>query len=162
MRFLFLHHMLMHSRVLSLRCSRALLLVSLCCFIDGWVLVANLGVGNSLTSFLVLVVLAGVDTQSALVTGIVTGGWTTMVALAIQVHRGNLVLPLWLMGLPGTYGGASVAPMVNKALGPQRVQLFFGVFLCISAAVLLSTALPALMASVQHTHSDPHILEPPH
>ena len=125
---------------LKLPPANVLVLVSICCFVDGWVLVANLGVGNSLTSFLVLVVLAGVDTQSALVTGIVTGGWTAMVAFAVQVHKGNLLLPLWLMGLPGTYVGASVAPAVNKALGPQRVQLFFGIFLCISAAVLISTS----------------------
>jgi uncharacterized membrane protein YfcA len=116
----------------------AWLLVMLASVFGGW-LVGNIGIGNAVVTFLSLVVLLGVDSQRAVPTAIIAGGWTSAFngLIHLLVLR-DVPTDLWLAVLPGVFCGASVAPHVHTALGPINMLRTFGVFLALSALHMLS------------------------
>lgn len=114
---------------------------SVASFMAGFVLVANIGIGNAVTSFLVLVYVWRVEPQVAVVTSIIAGGWTSFAPFMVHllVLR-DVPIALWVMVLPGVYFGARVAPVVHNAIGIQKVLAVFGIFLVATAALMLMTA----------------------
>ena len=77
-------------------------------FLAGALLVPNIGVGPALTTFLGLQ-LVGYPAKSAIVTGIITGGWVSLVPFLIHLWRQNVPMQLWVMVLPGVYVGSQVS-----------------------------------------------------
>lgn len=83
-------------------------IVSLISFIAGFVLVPNIGIGPALTTYISLSCI-GVKNDSAIVTGIVVGGWVSLVPAIIHlVYFQDIPFQMWIMVLPGVYIGAQV------------------------------------------------------
>lgn len=79
-------------------------------FLAGAVLVANIGIGNAITTFLVTVFVWEVDAQSAMVTAIVAGGFTSFLPFLVHLLiLDDVPIALWVMVLPGVYIGARIA-----------------------------------------------------
>jgi hypothetical protein len=82
--------------------------IALVSLLAGGILVPNIAVGPALTTFLALQ-LVGYAPKKAIVTGIITGGWVSLVPFAMHLFWLNDVpLQLWVMVLPGVYLGAWV------------------------------------------------------
>ena len=86
-----------------------------------------------------LTVLLGVDSHRAVPTAIIAGGWTSAFngLIHLLVLR-DVPTDLWLTVLPGVFCGASIAPHVHAALGPVNMLRVFGVFLALSALLMLT------------------------
>jgi uncharacterized membrane protein YfcA len=81
-------------------------------FLAGLVLVPNVGMGPALTTFLALA-LVGYRPERAIVTGILAGGWASIVPFAIHLFYYNDVpYRLWIMVIPGIFFGAKVSSVV--------------------------------------------------
>ena len=77
-------------------------------FLAGLVLVPHIGMGPALTTYLVLTVM-GYPAEKAVVTGVITGGWASVVPFAIHLfHYDDVPYRLWVMVLPGVFFGAKV------------------------------------------------------
>lgn len=106
--------------------------------LSGIVLVTNIGIGPALITFVLLGEnYMGYTQKQAIVTGIITGGWVSVLPAAIHFLRNDVPLNLWIMVLPGVYIGAHYAPAVYEKIGLQNVLLAFGVFLILSAGLFL-------------------------
>jgi uncharacterized membrane protein YfcA len=78
-------------------------------FLAGLVLVPNIGMGPALTTFLALA-LAGYRPERAIVTGILAGGWASIVPFAIHLfYFDDVPYRLWIMVIPGIFFGAKVS-----------------------------------------------------
>lgn len=81
-------------------------------FLAGALLVPNIGVGPALTTFLGLQIV-GYAPRRAIVTGIITGGWVSLVPFLLHLlWLQDVPLPLWVMVLPGVYVGSQVRSLV--------------------------------------------------
>jgi len=114
------------------------LMIQVALFLSGLVLVTNIGVGPALVSF-VLLENAGYSHKQSMVTGIVTGGWVSLVPFLLHlfVTPAGVPLQLWVMVLPGVYVGAMLAPKVYERVGLRSVLASFSFFLFASAALFL-------------------------
>jgi uncharacterized membrane protein YfcA len=89
--------------------------IALVSFFAGLVLVPNIGVGPALTTYLCLA-LVGYDPQAAVVTGIITGGWVSLVPFLIHfLYFNDVPFKLWLMVLPGVFFGAKVSNTTRRS-----------------------------------------------
>mmetsp|Transcript_25897 Transcript_25897/g.33969 ORF Transcript_25897/g.33969 Transcript_25897/m.33969 type:complete len:336 (-) Transcript_25897:274-1281(-) len=110
-------------------------------FFTGLILVSNIGIGNAMMTFVTLTSFVGIDAKRAIVTGIITGGWTSLVPFLVHlIVIQDVPVALWLMVLPGVYMGAKVAPAVHSVLGLEKVLYAFGAFLLATAGLMFSTA----------------------
>ena len=110
-----------------------------CSFIAGLVLVAHIGIGNAVTTFLVSSFVWRLPAKSAVVTSIIVGGWTSFVPFIIHlVILKDVPIALWVMGLPGVYVGAKIAPIVHERIGIVNVLAAFVLFLVITAVLMVS------------------------
>jgi uncharacterized membrane protein YfcA len=93
---------------------RSWLILATVSFLAGALLVPNIGVGPALTTFLGLQLL-GYAPKRAIVTGIITGGWVSLVPFLLHLLWLNDVpLQLWVMVLPGVYFGAQVRSVAMR------------------------------------------------
>lgn len=107
-------------------------------FAVGLLVVPTIGVGPAMITFLMLQV-AGFSNEEAIVTGIVTGGWTCVVPFAIHLLiLEDVNIQQWIMVLPGVYFGAKFAPHVHEAVGMTNVMIVFAVFLFATAVLFYS------------------------
>eukprot|EP00586_Coscinodiscus_wailesii_P015003 CAMPEP_0172506714 /NCGR_PEP_ID=MMETSP1066-20121228/197561_1 /TAXON_ID=671091 /ORGANISM="Coscinodiscus wailesii, Strain CCMP2513" /LENGTH=349 /DNA_ID=CAMNT_0013283863 /DNA_START=17 /DNA_END=1066 /DNA_ORIENTATION=- len=108
-------------------------------FVAGLVLVSHIGIGNAMTTFLVCTFVWSLPAKSAVVTGILVGGWTSIMPFGIHllIFR-DVPIALWVMGLPGVYLGARIAPLVHERLGITNVLIAFIVFLLGTAILMLT------------------------
>jgi uncharacterized membrane protein YfcA len=98
-------------------------------FFAGLVLVPNIAIGPSLTTFLGLVLL-GFKEEEAMVTGIVVGGWASIIPFLIHIFwYEDVPWDKWLMVLPGVALGAWLAPKVKTFIGIENSLMIFGIFL---------------------------------
>lgn len=119
---------------------RPRLLASISSFLSGLVLVSHIGVGNALATFLVGVYIWRLPAKSAIVTGILCGGWTSICPFLLHLLvLKDVPISLWVMGLPGVYAGARIAPATHDLLGLGRVLGAFVVFLLVAGIVMLFT-----------------------
>lgn len=106
----------------------------------GTVLVPHIGIGNAMTTFLVCTFVWRLPAKTSVVTGILVGGWTSAVPFAIHLFViGDVPLNLWVMGLPGVYIGAQIAPIVHEWLGIATVLTAFVIFLLGTAVLMVFT-----------------------
>jgi uncharacterized membrane protein YfcA len=108
------------------------LVASACSFLAGSILVSHIGIGNAMTTFLVGCFVWRLNAKSAVVTAILCGGWTSLVPFLLHwlvLQDDDFPLALWVMGLPGVYLGARLAPLVHEQLGIDNVLVAFCVFL---------------------------------
>lgn len=95
-----------NATILTPSCQYTLIVVT---FLGGVFLVPNIGVGPALTTYLILNIFQ-FNTKSAVVTGIITGGWVCIVPFLIHVvYFQDVPYELWLMVIPGVYIGAAVS-----------------------------------------------------
>lgn len=88
-------------------------ILALVSFLAGALLVPNIGIGPALTTYLGLQ-LVGYAPKRAIVTGIITGGWVSVVPFLLHLLWLNDVpLQLWIMVIPGVYYGAKVHIHLN-------------------------------------------------
>jgi uncharacterized membrane protein YfcA len=93
--------------------SLAWVVIAVISFLAGLVLVPNIGMGPALTTFLALA-LVGYRPERAIVTGILAGGWASIVPFAIHLFYYNDVpYRLWIMVIPGIFFGAKVSSVLN-------------------------------------------------
>ena len=98
-------------------------------FLAGLILVPNIAIGPSLTTFLALV-LMGYSEQESMVTGIIVGGWVSVVPFLLHIfYYSDVPWDLWLMVLPGVTLGAWLAPKVQSYIGVDNALIVFGIFL---------------------------------
>jgi uncharacterized membrane protein YfcA len=98
-------------------------------FFAGVLLVPNIAIGPSLTTFLGLVLL-GFHEKAAMVTGIVVGGWASIVPFLLHASfYEDVPWDLWMMVLPGVALGAWLAPQVQTLIGMENSLIAFGIFL---------------------------------
>lgn len=117
---------------------RQKVLASLFSFLAGLVLVPHIGIGNAMTTFLVCSFVWRLPAKSSVVTGILVGGWTSIVPFSIHLlYFGDVPIALWVMGLPGVYLGARVAPLVHEKIGITNVLIAFVIFLIVTAALMV-------------------------
>jgi len=121
--------------------NESLLKLSFPAFFAGLILVSNIGIGNALTTFFTLTLFYGVEAKRAMVTGIITGGWTSLVPFLIHlIWLQDVPITRWLMVLPGIYLGAKIAPKVHSILGLEQVLYIFGVFLIATSLLMFGMA----------------------
>uniref|UniRef100_A0A7S4T0H4 Membrane transporter protein n=1 Tax=Ditylum brightwellii TaxID=49249 RepID=A0A7S4T0H4_9STRA len=111
-----------------------------CCFsfLAGLILVPHIGIGNAMTTFLVCSFVWRLPAKPSVVTGILVGGWTSLVPFLLHLFvLQDIPIALWVMGLPGVYLGARIAPLVHEKLGITNVLIAFVVFLFGTAALML-------------------------
>ena len=107
-------------------------------FIAGLILVAHIGIGNAMTTFLVGNFVWRLNAKSAVVTGIICGGWTSLVPFLIHlIILRDVPIELWVMGLPGVFIGAKIAPTIHEKLGIVHVLSVFVIFLLITASLMI-------------------------
>jgi uncharacterized membrane protein YfcA len=107
--------------------------VAIISFLAGLVLVPNIAVGPALSTYLLLNVL-GYSAESSMCTGIITGGWVSIIPFAYHLLvLGDVPLDFWVMVLPGVWIGATVAPIVVEYLGVNTIMTMFSVFLFLTA-----------------------------
>jgi uncharacterized membrane protein YfcA len=107
-------------------------------FLAGLVLVPNIAIGPSLTTFLGLVLL-GFQEEEAMVTGIVVGGWASIVPFLLHMcYYRDVPWDLWLMVLPGVALGAWLAPKVQTFIGIENSLISFGAFLLCTFALFMT------------------------
>lgn len=123
--------------------------ISVCSFFAGWFLVANIGLGTSVVTFLSLSLIVRVDTNRAIVTAIIAGGWTSWFPFLVNVLLvGKFPVMRLLMVLPGSYVGAFVAPWLSTKLGRNNVLLFYACLLMLTAVTMGWFAVIKLMRNV--------------
>mmetsp|Transcript_20556 Transcript_20556/g.30900 ORF Transcript_20556/g.30900 Transcript_20556/m.30900 type:complete len:348 (+) Transcript_20556:218-1261(+) len=112
-----------------------------CSFAAGLILVAHIGIGNAMTTFLVCTYIWKLPPKQCMVTGILCGGWTSVVPFLLHLSvLGDVPIALWVMGLPGVYFGAQIAPWFHEQLGGiNNVLTVFCGFLVLMALLLLTT-----------------------
>ena len=95
-----------------------------------------------MTTFLVaLLVWNDLPAKACVVTGILVGGWTSIVPFLLHLFViGDVPIALWVMGLPGVYLGARIAPLVHDKVGLSTILTAFCVFLVATAALMLHAA----------------------
>lgn len=77
-------------------------------FVAGLLLVPNIGIGPALTTYLMLA-LFGFGSKASIVTGIITGGWVSVVPFLIHYFvLADVPLQQWIMVIPGVFLGAQV------------------------------------------------------
>ena len=114
-------------------------IASACSFFSGLILVSHIGIGNALISFLVFTFVWKLPPKEAVVTAIVSGGWTSLCPFLIHLLiLKDVPLNLWICGLPGVYLGAQIAPRVHEAIGIQNVLAAFVIFLLVVAMLMVS------------------------
>jgi len=117
---------------------RRIFLASSLSFLSGLVLVSHIGIGNAMMTFLVCTFVWCLPAKSAVVTGILVGGWTSVMPFVIHLFFiGDVPIALWVMGLPGVYIGARIAPHVHERLGITNVLIAFVIFLLLTAALMI-------------------------
>jgi uncharacterized membrane protein YfcA len=109
-------------------------------FLAGSILVSHIGIGNAMTTFLVACFVWRLPAKSAVVTGILCGGWTSLVPFLwhLLVLR-DVPIALWVMGLPGVYLGARIAPLVHDHVGIFNVLRAFCIFLLVTFLLMVSS-----------------------
>jgi len=100
----------------------------------GGALVANIGLGNALVTFLSLSIFWKAPAQRAIVTAIITGGWSSALPFVINIGRENVPYDLWLMVLPGVCIGAFLAPFLHGLFGKNNILLLFATLLLLSSS----------------------------
>lgn len=116
---------------------RRSLLASLSSFCVGLILVPHIGIGNAMTTFLVCTFIWRLPAKKSVVTGILVGGWTSFLPFIMHLFLiRDVPMNLWVMGLPGVYLGARIAPLVHEGLGITRVLTAF-VFFLLGTAMLM-------------------------
>jgi uncharacterized membrane protein YfcA len=111
---------------------------SACSFVAGSVLVSHIGIGNAMTTFLVGSFIWRLPAKVSVVTGILCGGWTSVVPFLLHlVIFQDVPIALWVMGLPGVYVGAQLAPLVHERLGITTVLTAFCGFLVVTAILMV-------------------------
>uniref|UniRef100_A0A7S0B1Z2 Membrane transporter protein n=1 Tax=Minutocellus polymorphus TaxID=265543 RepID=A0A7S0B1Z2_9STRA len=114
-------------------------IASVCSFLAGWILVAHIGIGNALVSFLVFTFVFRLTPKEAVVTAIVCGGFTSFCPFLIHLFiLKDVPLDLWVMGLPGVYLGAKIAPKIHEAIGIGNILAAFVIFLLLVAVLMVS------------------------
>ncbi len=84
-------------------------LIAFVSFLAGAFLVPNIGIGPALTTFIALQ-LVGYHAKAAIVTGIITGGWVSIVPFLLHwLWLNDVPFQLWIMVLPGVFYGAKVS-----------------------------------------------------
>jgi len=120
--------------------------VSLLAFVVGWVLVANIGMGNSAATFISCTTLLVEDTRTCIVTAIVAGGWTSILpTLCHAFVFDDLPLALLLFVTPGLWLGSFLGPLLSEDLGERSLLLLVSMFmlaaaLAMAVEVLVDTA----------------------
>lgn len=114
--------------------------IACCCsFSAGIVLVAHIGIGNAMTTFLVSSLVWKIPAKSSVVTAILVGGWTSIVPFLIHlIVLKDVPVALWVMGLPGVYIGARIAPTVHDRLGLMNVLWAFVLFLLVTSVLIVA------------------------
>ena len=124
---------------LARRKSSTRCIASICSFLAGLVLVAHIGVGNALVSFLVNTFVWRLPPKEAVVTAVICGGWTSLCPFLMHLFiLKDVPLVLWIMVLPGVFLGAKIAPFVHEALGIQNILASFVIFLLLVAVLMVS------------------------
>jgi len=104
-------------------------LIAFVSFLAGAFLVPNIGIGPALTTFIALQ-LVGYNAKAAIVTGIITGGWVSIVPFLLHwLWLNDVPFQLWIMVLPGVFYGAKFAPLVHDHVGLPKVLSLFALFL---------------------------------
>lgn len=107
-------------------------------FLAGSIWVAHIGIGNAMTTFLVGSLVWQLPAKSAVVTAIICGGWTSIVPFLYHlVVKQDVPIALWVMGLPGVYLGARIAPKVHEIFGIYTVLRGFCLFLLVSFWIMI-------------------------
>lgn len=108
-------------------------------FLAGLLLVVNIGVGPALIAYFLLGDnYIGYTQKQAIVTGIITGGWVSIMPFFLHlVALGDVPVVLWVMVLPGVYAGALLAPRIYEVLGLKIIFGAFSLFLLLSAGMFL-------------------------
>lgn len=112
-----------------------------CCssFLAGFILVSHIAIGNAMTTFLVCSFVWRLPAKTSVVTGVLVGGWTSIVPFGIHLFiLKDVPVALWVMGLPGVYLGANIAPMVHEHLGIVNVLTAFCLFLVATALLMIT------------------------
>jgi uncharacterized membrane protein YfcA len=113
------------------------LVLALISFFGGLVLVPNIGIGPALTTYLTLAYF-GIKDDSAIVTGIIVGGWVSIVPFIIHaMYFKDVPYNMWMMVLPGVYIGAQLAPVLYAKIGTDVVLGSFGIFLIATSFLYL-------------------------
>jgi len=116
------------------------IIACICSFLAGLILVAHIGIGNAVTTFLVSSFVWRLPPKSAVVTSIIVGGWTSFAPFLIHLLiLKDVPIALWVMGLPGVYLGARMAPVVHERIGIVNVLAAFVLFLVATAVLMVST-----------------------
>lgn len=111
-----------------------------CSFLAGSILVSHIAIGNAMTTFLVCSFVWRLPAKTSVVTGILVGGWTSAVPFAIHlIVLQDVPIALWVMGLPGVYLGARIAPLVHETLGIVNVLTAFCLYLLVTSLLMIST-----------------------
>jgi uncharacterized membrane protein YfcA len=99
--------------------------VAVVSFFTGYLLVANIGVGIVVVSFLCLTVFVGYDPLRCIPTSVICGGWSAAFSVILNAYFLNQ-LPLMrvLLTVPGTFVGAMTAPPMARWIGRQRVMVY--------------------------------------
>lgn len=117
-----------------------IIIASTCSFLAGIILVAHIGIGNAMTTFLVSTYIWKLPPKSGIVVSIVVGGWTSVVPFLLHlVVLRDVPVGLWVMGLPGVYLGARIAPVVHEKMGIENVLMAFVLFLLGMAGLMVTT-----------------------
>ena len=124
---------------LARRKSSTRYIASTCSFLAGLVLVAHIGVGNALVSFLVFTFGFRLPPKEAVVTAVICGGWTSFCPFLMHLFvLKDIPIALWIMTLPGVYLGAKIAPRVHEEIGIVNVLAAFVIFLLLVAVLMVS------------------------
>jgi len=120
---------------------KAYLIVALFSFFSGFILVGHVGIGNAMTTFLTLSVFGRVDIRSAMATGIVTGGWTSVLPSLLHIiWMKDAPIEQVFFVLPGVFIGANIGPRIHGLFGLRNVLYGFSVLLTVISATMLRTA----------------------
>ena len=93
------------------------MILALVSFVAGGVLVPHIGIGPALTTYIGLH-LMGYPTKAAAITGIVTGGWVSIVPFLIHMFiLRDVPYAMWLMVIPGIFVGAKVGLSASTVCG---------------------------------------------
>lgn len=102
-------------------------------FLAGIILVPNIAIGPGMITYLMLILMK-FPPKSAMVTGVITGGWVCVVPFLLHlIVIGDVPFKLWIMVIPGVYSGAMIAPLVHEYLGQSNINKAFSLFLLLTA-----------------------------
>ena len=84
--------------------------------------------------------LRGIAPKRAMVTAIVTGGWTSIAPFLVHlIVLRDVPIAHWLAVLPGVAVGARLAPHVHAAVGLRNILMLFATFLVASAVLMFAS-----------------------